>query len=83
MQNFAHITDLTLRTTLEGDFDEDSICQSLTITGAALKSDLNNEEVSYKAIAIREQAYDEAMEAWNEAGDAAACIEALRTFWSN
>ena len=83
MQSFGHIDDPGLRATLEGDFSEDSICQALTTTAAALEADKENEDVPYKALAIREQAYEDADFAWNEEGDAAACLEALRTFWSN
>lgn len=83
MQSFAHIVDKTLRATLEGDFSEDSICQALNDTADALEADRGNEDVPHKALAIREQAYEDAHHAWNEEGDTAACLEALRTFWSN
>ena len=83
MQNFSHVEDQTLRSTLEGDFSEDSICQALNATSDALESDYKNEDVSQKSYAIREDAYEEALHAWNEEGDAAACLEALRKFWSN
>lgn len=83
MQSFSHVTDKTLRATLEGDFSEDSICQALTTTAEALEADRGNEDVPAKALSIREQAFEDADFAWNEEGDAAACLEALRTFWSN
>lgn len=83
MKSFEHLDDPSLRSTLEGDFSEDSICQALTTTADALESDKGNEDVGYAALAIREQAYEDASNAWNEEGDAAACLEALRKFWSN
>lgn len=83
MQSFEHVADKTLRATLEGDFSEDSICSALTTTAEALEADLANEDVPYEAIEVREQTYEEAAHAWNEEGDAAACLEALRKFWSN
>jgi hypothetical protein len=83
MQSFEHVTDKTLRATLEGDFSEDSICQALNATADALEADSGNEDVPYKALSIREQACEDAHTAWNDEGDVAACLEALRTFWSN
>lgn len=83
MQSFAHVEDQTLRETLEGDFSEDTICHSLNVTRDALEADRGNEDVSFKSFAIREKAYEEADYAWNEEGDTAECLEALRTFWSN
>ncbi len=83
MQSFAHVTDPEIRATLEGDFSEDSICHALVATEEALEDDRLNPDIEGKALAIREQAYEDAEHAWNEEGDAAECLEQLRKFWSN
>ncbi len=83
MSDFAHVEDALIRSVLLGDVSEDAICYALTKTRDALMQDQFNPDVSYKVLAIREAAIDEAEFAWNEDGDLDEMLAALRRFWSN
>ncbi len=83
MNEFAHVEDLKIQSVLNGDVSEDAICYALTQSREAVMQDQFNPDVSYKVLAIREAAIDEAEFAWNEDGDLDETLAALRRFWSN
>ncbi len=83
MNEFAHVEDLKIQSVLNGDVSEDAICYALTQSREAVMQDQFNPDVSYKVLAIREAAIDEAEFAWNEDGDLDEMLAALRRFWSN
>jgi len=83
MSDFAHVEDALIRSVLLGDVSEDAICYALTKTRDALMQDQFNPDVSYKVLAIRESAIDDAEFCWNDEGDLDGTLEGLQRFWSN
>lgn len=80
-EQFAHIADKRLVEVLEGNISEDAICYALSKTGEHLAADMVSEAVDPTVLDARLSAYEDALFAWNEEGDAAACVEALREVW--
>lgn len=81
--NWDHVDHETTREVLEQkSIDEDSICQALTFADQCLQADQHNENVKHEWYHARASALDDASECWNELGDLAGTIEALKRFWS-
>ena len=83
MTHYNHVTDPVVRAVLDGDISEDAICLALTVTSAALIVDMHSTDlgIDLTVLDARRQDYEDADYAWNEEGDAAACVEALRRYW--
>lgn len=78
---YEHITEPTVLRVLQGDISEDAICQALHASQECVSQDLLAGEVDPLVLDARLDALNDALFAWNEEGDAAACVEALRTLW--
>jgi alpha-galactosidase/6-phospho-beta-glucosidase family protein len=83
MTDFDHVEDQKIRSLLLGDVSEDAICYALTQSRDALMSDQFNPDVSYKTLAIREEAIDDAEFCWNDEGDLDGTLAGLQRFWRN
>lgn len=83
MNEFAHVEDQKIQSVLNGDVSEDAICYALTQTRRAVMEDQFNPDVSYKVLAIREEAIDTAEFCWNEEGDLDGTLDALQRYWRN
>ncbi len=83
MTLFAHVADDKIRGVLTGDVSEDAICYALTQTRKAVMEDQFNPDVSYKTLAIREEAIDDAEFCWNDEGDLDGTLDALQRYWSH
>lgn len=83
MTDFDHVADQKIRSLLLGDVSEDAICYALTQSRDALMADQFNPDVSYKTLAIREEAIDDAEFCWNDEGDLDGTLSGLQRFWRN
>lgn len=79
---FEHVEDPIIRSVLQGDISEDALCYALNETLRHAQADQSDEDVPY---AISEQrlalAYD-AVDWWNDEGDAFQSVECLRQCWA-
>lgn len=80
--SFDHVTDPVVLTVLNGDLSEDAICQALTATSKHIAADMANEDIDLTILKHRVDSFNAADHAWNELGDAAACLEFLKEYWS-
>jgi hypothetical protein len=83
MTNFDHVDDKRIQSVLNGDVSEDAICYALTQTRQAVMQDQFNPDVSYRTLAIREAAIDDAEFCWNEEGDMDGTLDALQRYWNH
>lgn len=83
MTEFDHVEDKLIRSVLMGDVSEDAICYALSKSRQALMEDQFNPDVSYKTLAIREEAIDDAEFLWNDEGDLDGALVGLQRFWRN
>lgn len=85
---FGHVEDEFLRGVLNGDVSEDALCTALNMTADALEADIRADESGMESappiecINAREEAYQNAVDAWNEDGDMMESLEYLKRFWS-
>lgn len=82
MSDFAHVEDALIRSVLMGDLSEDALCYALHQTELAYAQDARNEDISFDVLSAREEAVTDALEWWNEHGDAFRAVESLQRYWS-
>ena len=81
MGQFNHVEDKTIRSVLEGDVSEDTLCYALNETFRHAQVDQANEDVPYVVSEQRLALAQDASDWWNEEGDMFKAVEALRACW--
>ena len=80
--DFEHVSDATIRSVLQGDISEDSLCYALNETLRHAVNDQFNPEIPYAVSEQRlELAYDAAWW-WNNEGNVFQSVECLRECWA-
>ena len=82
MQNFDHVEDKLIRSVLQGDLSEDAMCYAITETLDAALADQHNEDVPFCVSEQRLALAQDAVDWWNDEGNAFKCLECLRLCWS-
>lgn len=83
MSKFPNIEDPRIRAVLEGNATADDVEYAVVETVSHSLADLLNPMLSDAVLRVREQAVEDAVNAWDNDCDMAETISALKTFWTN
>ena len=82
MNNFDHVGDALIRSVLQGDISEDSLCYALSETMDAALKDMTHPLLTQHYAEKRLSLAQEASDWWNEEGNAFKAVECLQEFWT-